>query len=47
VPGLDTMFGMMPLFGNDVWLDALLALIAAYYGWAHHEPAPAPEPPSA
>lgn len=47
VPGLDTMFGMMPLFGNDVWLDALIALVAAYYGWAHREPAPAPEPPSA
>ena len=37
LPGLDTLFGLTPLFGNDVWLHALLALIAAYFGWLHRE----------
>ena len=39
VPGLDTLFGMVPLYGNDIWLHALLALVAAYFGWAHRSPA--------
>ena len=37
VPGLNTMFGLVPLFGNDVWLHALLALVAAYFGWMHRD----------
>lgn len=36
VPNLDTLFGLVPLYGNDIWLHALLALVAAYFGWAHH-----------
>ena len=39
VPNLNTMFGMVPLYGNDVWLHALLALVAAYFGWVHRNPA--------
>lgn len=39
IPGLDTMFGMVPLFGNDIWLHAALALVAAYFGWMHRETA--------
>ncbi len=35
IPGLNTMFGLAPLYGNDIWLHALLALIAAYFGWVH------------
>ncbi|TFI51265.1 DUF4383 domain-containing protein [Mastigocladus laminosus UU774] len=27
-----TMFGLMPLFGNNVWLNALSAIAAGYYG---------------
>ena len=38
VPTLDTMFGLVPLFGNDVWLHLLLALVAAYFGWVHRSP---------
>jgi hypothetical protein len=34
IPVLDTTFGLVPLYGHDVWLHALLALIAAYFGWA-------------
>ena len=42
VPGLSTMFGLVPLFGNDIWLHALLALIAAYFGWIHRDPVALP-----
>lgn len=34
IPGLNTIFGLIPLHGNDVWLHALLAIIAAYFGFA-------------
>jgi len=37
VPGLNTMFGLVPLFGNDIWLHAVLAIIAAYFGWMHRD----------
>ena len=37
VPGLQTMFGLTPLFGNDIWLHALLAAVAAYFGWIHRD----------
>ncbi len=40
VPGLNTMFGLTPLFGHDVWLHALLAAASAYFGFlapARHE----------
>jgi hypothetical protein len=33
VPGLNTTFGLVPIFGHDVWLHALLALLGAYIGW--------------
>ncbi len=32
-PGLKTTFGLIPLFGNDIWLHALTALVAAYFGF--------------
>ena len=38
IPGLNTMFGLVPLHGHDVWLHLLIAAAAAYFGWA---PAPA------
>ena len=37
VPGLDTTFGMVPLFGNDVWLHLVLAVPAAYFGFVHRD----------
>jgi Domain of unknown function (DUF4383) len=37
VPGLNTLFGLTPLFGNDIWLHAVLAAVAAYFGWVHRE----------
>ncbi|WP_019588323.1 DUF4383 domain-containing protein [Deinococcus apachensis] len=33
IPGLNTLFGLAPLHGNDIWLHAGTALIAAYFGW--------------
>ncbi|WP_114951830.1 DUF4383 domain-containing protein [Sphingosinicella terrae] len=41
IPGLSTMFGLVPLYGNDIWLHALLALVGAYFGWVHRNPATA------
>ncbi|MBY0430586.1 MAG: DUF4383 domain-containing protein [Rhodospirillales bacterium] len=41
IPGLATLFGLVPLFGHDIWLHAVSAAIAAYFGWA---PMPAASP---
>lgn len=35
IPGLNTTFGLVPLYGHDVWLHAGTAAIAAYFGWFH------------
>ena len=32
-----TVFGLVPLYGHDVWLHALLAAVATYYGFAPHD----------
>ena len=34
VPGLNTVFGLIPIHGHDVWLHALIAAAAAYFGFA-------------
>jgi hypothetical protein len=33
IPVLDTTFGLIPLFGHDIWLHALTAIVAAYFGF--------------
>lgn len=33
-PVLNTTFGLIPIFSHDVWLHALTAVAAAYFGWA-------------
>ena len=33
IPGMATMFGLLPIHGHDVWLHAGSAAIAAYFGW--------------
>jgi Domain of unknown function (DUF4383) len=33
IPGMNTLFGMLPMHGHDVWLHAGSAAIAAYFGW--------------
>ena len=37
IPGLNTLFGLLPIHGHDVWLHGATAAIAAYFGW-HAEP---------
>ena len=34
IPSLNTVFGLIPIHGNDVWLHALIAAVAAYFGFA-------------
>lgn len=33
IPVLNTTFGLIPLYGNDIWLHAGLGIIAAYFGF--------------
>ena len=33
IPGLNTVFGLIPLHSHDVWLHAGTAALAAYFGW--------------
>ena len=33
VPALNTLFGLLPVHGHDIWLHAVLALPAAYFGF--------------
>ena len=39
IPGLNTVFGLIPLHGHDIWLHGGTALIAAYFGWRRKVPA--------
>lgn len=34
IPLLQTTFGLIPLYGNDIWLHILLAAVAAIFGFA-------------
>jgi hypothetical protein len=33
IPALNTLFGLAPIHGHDVWLHGGTAIIAAYFGW--------------
>lgn len=33
LPVLNTVFGLMPIFGHDVWLHGVTAAIAGYFGF--------------
>lgn len=33
IPGLNTVFGLVPLFGHIIWLHAVTAIVAIYFGW--------------
>lgn len=33
-PRINTLFGLVPVHGHDVWLHAVLALAGAVFGWA-------------
>jgi hypothetical protein len=34
IPNLNTTFGLIPLYGNNIWLHALIAIVAAVFGFA-------------
>ena len=38
IPATADGFGYVPLYGKDVWLHAVLALIGAYFGWVNRNP---------
>lgn len=47
IPGTRTTFGLIPIWGNDVWLHAAIAPVAAYFGFVRgnvdvHTHAPTP-----
>ena len=42
IPVLSTTFGLIPIYGHDVWLHALLAIVAAYFGWSSVREEPVP-----
>ena len=33
VPSLSTTFGLVPMYGHDIWLHAAEAVVAAYFGF--------------
>ena len=37
IPTLNTLFGLAPIHGHDVWLHAATALVAAYFGWRTYD----------
>lgn len=37
VPGANVMFGLAPLYGNDIWLHVILAAVAGFFGFLHRE----------
>lgn len=41
IPATNTTFGLVPIYGHDIWLHAVLAGVAAYFGFAYREPSPA------
>lgn len=33
IPGLNSVFGLLPLHGHDIWLHAGTAILGAYFGY--------------
>lgn len=33
LPPFNTTFGLAPIHGHDIWLHAVTAIVAAYFGW--------------
>lgn len=42
IPGLRTVFGLVPLYGHDIWLHAVIAIAALYFGFFADRSKPAP-----
>jgi hypothetical protein len=43
IPGADTLFGMAPLYGNNLLLHGLLAILCFLFGWMYRRPTAGPE----
>ena len=41
IPATSTTFGLIPIYGADVWLHVIIAVPAGYFGFVASEPAPA------
>lgn len=39
IPVLNTTFGLIPIFSHDIWLHAVTAGVAAYFGFTGHSEA--------
>ncbi len=37
IPGANTTFGLIPIFGNDIWFHGVTAAISAYFGFLTQE----------
>ena len=42
IPATNTVFGLVPIYGHDIWLHALTAVLAAYFGWVARDSDGAP-----
>ena len=40
IPRADTLFGAAPLYGNNLLLHGLLAILCFLFGWLYRRPAP-------
>lgn len=40
LPATNTLFGLIPIYGNDVWLHLVLGVAAAYFGFMNPAGAP-------
>jgi hypothetical protein len=38
LPATNSAFGLMPIFSNNVWFNALTGAIAGYFGFVVNEP---------
>lgn len=38
IPGADTLFGTAPLYGNNLLLHGLLAVLSILFGWLYRRP---------
>lgn len=45
IPQANTIFGLVPIYGNDVWLHAATALVSSYFGWVAGEHTTEPAEP--
>jgi hypothetical protein len=42
LPATNTLFGLIPIYGNDVWLHLVLGAVAPYFGYRTSAEAPVP-----